>query len=347
MEPGQIGLIVLLLGQDGATNGAIYALLALSIVLVFSVTRILLIPQGEFVVFGAMCMAALENGKPVHLAWLLLALSLLRLAIGLPANLRAGRWPGPAAWAWLAYAFVALVAARYLAGHPLSTGSRVALTLLLVVPLGPLLYDSCFRPIATAGPLVLLIVAIAVHEVLVGLSLLMFGADGARASPLSEGGLAVGPVALGAQTLWVGAVSLALILLLWAFFGRSLYGKALRATAIDRFGAQLVGISPTLAGQISFALAALIGALSGILIAPITTLYYDSGLVIGLKGFAGAIAGGLASYPVAAAGALVIGLTESFSTFFASSYKEVIVFTLVLPFLLWLSLKARRRGDGP
>ena len=117
------------------------------------------------------------------------------------------------------------------------------------------------------------------------------------------------------------------------------------ATAVNRLGAQLMGISPTLAGQASFALAALIGALAGVMISPITTLYFDSGFIISLKGFVGAIIGGLASYPVAAVGAVTVGLVESFSTFWASDYKEVIVFTLILPFLLWRSLTTRHSEE--
>ena len=106
-------------------------------------------------------------------------------------------------------------------------------------------------------------------------------------------------------------------------------------------GARLMGISPTLAGKATFAMATFIGALSGILIAPITTLYFDSGFVISLKGFVGAIIGGLVSYPVAALGALAVGLIEAFSMFWASTYKEIIVFTLIIPFLLWRSLTSR------
>ena len=146
---------------------------------------------------------------------------------------------------------------------------------------------------------------------------------------------------LNSQTLWVIAVSLALIIGLFLFFERSLYGKALRATAVNRMGARLMGISPTLAGKATFAMATFIGALSGILIAPITTLYFDSGFVISLKGFVGAIIGGLVSYPVAALGALAVGLIEAFSMFWASTYKEIIVFTLIIPFLLWRSLTSR------
>jgi len=131
----------------------------------------------------------------------------------------------------------------------------------------------------------------------------------------------------------------ALMALLYAFFERSLYGKALRATAVNRVGARLSGISTVFAGRASFLLAAAIGVFSGVLIAPITTIYYDTGFLVGLKGFVGAIIGGLTSYPLAAAGALLVGLLESFASFWASAFKEVIVFTLIIPVLLWLSLR--------
>ena len=81
------------------------------------------------------------------------------------------------------------------------------------------------------------------------------------------------------------------------------------------------------------------------LIGPITTVYYDSGFLVSLKGFVGAIIGGLASYPLAAAGALLVGLLESFSSFWASAYKEVIVFTLIIPVLLWRSLSTHQYED--
>ena len=146
---------------------------------------------------------------------------------------------------------------------------------------------------------------------------------------------------MSGQTLWVLAVSGLLITALYQFFERTLYGKALRATAINRVGAQLMGISPALAGRLTFLLAAFIGTLSGVLIAPITTIYYDTGFLIGLKGFVAAIIGGLASYPIAALGAAVVGLLEAFASFWASAYKEVIVFTLIIPVLLWRSLTSR------
>ena len=106
-----------------------------------------------------------------------------------------------------------------------------------------------------------------------------------------------------------------------------------------------MGIRPALAGKITFLVATLIGACSGVLIAPITTIYYDTGFLIGLKGFVAAIIGGLASYPLAALGALLVGLLEAFSSFWASEYKEVIVFTLIIPVLLWRSLKSTHVED--
>ncbi len=131
------------------------------------------------------------------------------------------------------------------------------------------------------------------------------------------------------------------MLLLWLFFTHSDLGKALRATAINRVGARLVGISTETAGKMAFTLAALLGAFSGILIAPLTTIYYDTGFLIGLKGFVGAVMGGMVSYPLAAVGAVFVGLLESFASFWASALKEAIVFALLVPFLLWRSLANR------
>ncbi|GAA5233713.1 branched-chain amino acid ABC transporter permease [Verticiella sediminum] len=342
--------IVALLGQDGLTNGAIYALLALSILLVFTVTRVLLIPQGEFVAFGALTMAAIQAGRPAGLAWLVLALALAAAVADVAAGLRrrANGHPfrlGLRTAAMPVYAAALLGLVSILPLDELPMGVQALVTLGLVTPLGPLMYRIFFQPIAAAHGLVLLIVSIAVHVSLVGIGLLIFGAEGSRTEPFSEAGLDLGFVMVNSQTLWVLAVSLLLIVALYTFFERTLYGKALRATAVQQLGARLMGISPALAGKASFALAAFMGGLSGILIAPLTTLYFDSGFIISLKGFVGAIIGGLASYPVAALGALAVGLVESFSTFWASSYKEVLVFTLILPFLLWRSLKGGHGGE--
>jgi branched-chain amino acid transport system permease protein len=288
-------------------------------------------------------MATLQSGHPTALVWLLLGLTFIDCALdvwGAARSSQAFRFPVRILFK-LGYAGLLAVLINTLPLAELPMAVQALLTLALVVPLGPQIYRLVFQPIASASSLVLLIVSIAVHVSMVGIALLLFGPEGARTRPFSEAGLELGPVTFNSQTLWVLAVSLGLIVGLYLFFERTLYGKALRATAVNRMGARLMGISPTLAGKSTFLLAALIGTLSGILIAPITTLYFDSGFVISLKGFVGAIIGGLVSYPVAALGALAVGLIEAFSMFWASTYKEIIVFTLIIPFLLWRSLTSR------
>jgi branched-chain amino acid transport system permease protein len=335
--------IALLLGQDGLTNGAIYALLALALVLVFTVTRVIFIPQGEFVAYGALTLASLQVGAVPGTLWLLIGASILVCVAETAAAIRKRALqaiPRLVALYLAAPALLGLVT-WWLAPMKPPMPLQVLLTLALVVPLGPLLYRLAYQRLASASVLVLLIVSVAVHLVLAGLSLLFFGAEGSRTPAFSDQVLDLGTLRFSAQSLWVIGASGCLVAALGWFFGHTLYGKALRATAINRVGARLVGISTTLAGKLSFTLAALIGACSGVLIAPITTVYYDSGFLIGLKGFVAAIIGGLVSYPIAAAGALLVGLLEAYSSFWASAFKEVIVFTLIIPVLLWRSLGKR------
>jgi branched-chain amino acid transport system permease protein len=334
--------IALLLGQDGVTNGAIYALLALALVLAFAVTRVIFIPQGEFVAWGALTLATIQAGKAPAIAWLLLATGAVVLLLdGVPAA-RARAWGRLAAIAafnvGLPVLLVLLVRALPLASLPMP--AQILVALLLVVPFGPMVWRLAYQPLAESPVLILLIVSVAVHGVMVGAGLLLFGAEGSRTPPFTDGSLAIGALTASAQTLWVLGCSAALILALYLLFERTLMGKALRATAINRLGARLMGIPTAFAGSLTFFLCALIGALSGILIAPLTTIYYETGFLIGLKGFVGAIIGGLVSYPLAAAGALLVGLLESYASFWASAYKEVIVFTLIIPVLLWRSLRS-------
>jgi branched-chain amino acid transport system permease protein len=336
--------IALLLAQDGLVNGAVYGLMALALVLVFSVTRVIFIPQGEFVAFGALSMAMLNAGGTPATLWLLLVLAAASLAV------EGWRWKqgAPVDWAsallWCA-ALPATAAVLVLVVKPSSLGAQALTTLVLVTPLGPLLYRLAFRPLAQATVLTLLIVAVALHGVLVGLGLLFFGAEGSRTPAFSNARFELAGLQISGQSLVVVGVTLVLVVSLFHFFGHSMIGKALRATAMNRVGARLMGIPTELSGDVSFALAALIGAVSGLLIAPMTTVYYDTGFLIGLKGFVAAIVGALASYPLALAGAILVGQLESFSSFWASAFKEVLVFSLIIPVLWWRSLTTRHVED--
>lgn len=334
--------IASILFLDGATNGAIYALMGLALVLVFAVTRVIFIPQGEFVAYGALTLAMLQLGRMPGTVWLLLAMALFAALLDLVEGIRARR--GAAALMrdavrTLALPLVVTALAGWAAPRQLNLVFQSLLTLAIVTPMGPLIYRLAFRSLADASVLVLLIVSVGVHFTLTGLGLVMFGAEGFRNPSFWDARFQAGALTLSGQTIIIFLVSIALILGLKLFFDHTLHGKALRATAVNRLGARLMGISSASAGTQSFALAAFIGALSGLLIGPTTTLGYDSGFLIGLKGFVAAIFGGLASYPATALGALFVGLIESFSSFWASAFKEVIVFTLILPVLLWRSFQ--------
>jgi branched-chain amino acid transport system permease protein len=334
--------IASILALDGVTNGAVYALLALATVLLFAVTRVIFIPQGEFVAFGALTLAMLQQGQVPGTVWFLLVLAGLAGASELVGGLRARHAPARVAKAVLgqvAYPVAISAVVWWAAPQQLPLLVQAALTLALVTPFGPLIYRLAYESLADASVLVLLIVSVGVHFALTGLGLYFFGAEGFRNPSFWDERFNVGPLTLSGQTLIVFAVSLALIVMLWLFFERSLWGKALRATAVNRLGARLMGISSTSAGRLSFTMAAFIGALSGLLIGPTTTVFYDSGFLIGLKGFVAAVFGGLASYPLALVGALGVGLLESFGSFWASAFKEVIVFSAILPVLLWRSLR--------
>lgn len=334
--------IFLFLLQDGVTNGAIYALLGLALVLAFAVTRVILIPQGEFVTFGALTYATLAVGKVPGTVWLAVLMGAvafvfevwsMRLSLRLRPLLRAS-----VLYVLLPLAILALT--KVVIGRPSGLVVNFVLSLVIVAPIGPYLYRIAFQPMAEASVLTLLIASVGAHFALLGLGLVFFGAEGLRGPALSEAAVALGPVSVTGQSLAVYGVTAALIVVLWLFFGYTLYGKALRATAVNRIGARLAGIRTSLSGQLAFLLAAVIGAISGILIVPITTIYYDTGFLIGLKGFVAAIIGGLISYPLTAVAALLVGCVEAFSSFYASNYKEAIVFTLLLPVLILRSLAA-------
>ncbi|MFN3862152.1 MAG: branched-chain amino acid ABC transporter permease [Roseateles sp.] len=332
--------IAAILGLDGLTNGAIYALVALALVLVFSVTRIIFIPQGEFVAFGALTLAALQMGKLPGTLWLLLLMAVAAAVLDLVQGLRERQGIARLALALLRTlalpAALTLLTPLLLRG-PMPLWLQVALTLAIVTAMGPLLYRLAYRALSAASVLTLLIVSVGVHFALTGVGLVFFGAEGYRTPAFWEARFDAGPLSFTGQTLIIFGASVALIVALYLFFERSLTGKALRATSVNRTGARLMGISGDAAGSLTFTMAAFIGALSGLLIAPSTTIYYDTGFLIGLKGFVAAVFGGLASFPMALGGAIGVGLIESFGSFWASAFKEVIVFTVILPILLWRS----------
>lgn len=200
---------LLLLGQDSLISGSIYALLAVTMVMVFSVTRVLFIPQGEFVTYGALTLAALEAGRVPGTAWLLLgvgvvaavvALFRLRHALSLTTAIRIIITD-------IGLPAVMLLIVQWVAPMKLGLIPEMILTLALVVPLGPFVYRIAFQPLAESSILVLLIVAVGVHMGMTGLGLVFFGPEGYQTSAFSETVFDLGIMTVSAQSLWVVATT--------------------------------------------------------------------------------------------------------------------------------------------
>ena len=334
------GEIAAILAMDGIASGAIYVLIGLGFVLIFAVTRVIFVPFGDIAAFTALSLASLETGNRPGTVGLVAVLAVLATAVEASALVRARafrRLPR-ALFLYLLLPLIPATTVWFAAGSNLSMPLRIGLALALALPIAPLLDRIVFRPIADASVLLLLTVAVALHFALSGLGLLFFGPEGVRTKPLTEAVFEIAGLTVNAQMLLVVAASVVFSGLLFLFFEFTVQGKALRATAINRTGARLVGIWPASTAAVAYLLASLLAGISGVLIAPVTTIFYDSGFLIGLKAFVGAIIGAMTSYPVTALGAVLVGLLESFASFWLSAYKEVVVFGLLIPVLLWRSL---------
>jgi branched-chain amino acid transport system permease protein len=333
--------VFLALLQDGITTGAIYLLLAIGLLIVFSVTRVIFVPQGDLLAFGTLTAATLQSGQLPGTLWLLDGVAVIALVVSLFHGRRAAL---RGVLTWGIYPLVVTAAAVFLAPRQ-QPAISILLALAIVTPMGPLIWRFAFRPIADASVLALLILAMALHFVLIGLGLVFFGPEEASAPPLTNANFDLGVINVSGQSLAVLLCCVTLVLVLRWFFGVTIHGKVLRAAASDQLGARLVGIDASASGALAFGLASFIAALAGVLIGAVTPLSYDAGFDIGLKGFVAAIMGGLISYPMAAAGAVLVGVLESLGSFWASAYHEVIVFTLLIPVLVFLSLRSGSTED--
>lgn len=339
--------IALFLTQDGVINGAVYAIVAIALVMVFAVTRVILVPQGEFVAFTAMTIAALEAGRVPPTGWLLLALGVLSTIATVVQQFRLlTLWRVTGILLFnIALPALLLLASHTLAPLKLGMTANIALAVALTIPMGPMIYQIAFAPLAKASVLVLLIAAFGVHFALLGMGLAFFGPEGIGTTPLISTSFVIGDLMITGQSVAVLITALLMLILFALFFERTLIGKALRACSSNRLGARLVGIPTAFAGQIAFGLAAGLGAVSGVLIGPLQTVYYDSGFLIGLKAFVAAILGGLVSFPLTVAASLMVGIAEAFFSFWASNFKEVLVFSLIIPVLVWRSLNSPAHAE--
>ncbi|MGA7017810.1 MAG: branched-chain amino acid ABC transporter permease, partial [Pseudolabrys sp.] len=216
------------------------------------------------------------------------------------------------------------------AGVPLPLAALLAI--LVAVAVGLLLHRLAIEPARGASPITLIIITIGASILLRGLAATFFDKNYHSLPPFfGSEPLIIGGAALLPQSIVVLMGVGLIVVLLWAFLTRTLTGKAMLATAANRLAARLVGINTSAVVGLSFMISAAIGALGGILAAPITLTNYDVGTMLALKGFAAAMLGGMGNPLGAVAGGLLLGLLEAFNAGYVSSqYKDAVAFIVIL-----------------
>ena len=221
------------------------------------------------------------------------------------------------------------------AGMPLLLAASAA-TLLTIVA-GLLLERFAIEPAKGASVVTTIIITIGAGIFLRGVALLLWGKDFHSLPPFSgDTPIQLGGATVLPQSLWVLGITVLLVALVRAFFNRTLLGKALLACSFNRVAAQAVGINVRVMLRLAYGLSAGLGALAGILIAPITFSSYEAGVMLGLKGFSAAIIGGIGNPMGAVAGGLLLGVLESLGAgLISSGYKDAIAFLFVLMVLFF------------
>lgn len=207
---------------------------------------------------------------------------------------------------------------------------------LAVALVGGLTERLLIRPLVNQTPFALTLVTVGIALLSKSLVMLTLGKN-----PVGYPGLSgqefvqVSGASIASQTLWILAITLALMALTHVFFVHTRWGCAMRAAAANPAAAALVGIRHRRVVLGSFVIAAAVGGLAGTIITPLTLMSYDSGAMLGFKGFSAAMLGGLGSLLGATLGGLLLGLLESLvSGYVTSQFKDAAAFLILLLVLL-------------
>jgi branched-chain amino acid transport system permease protein len=239
---------------------------------------------------------------------------------------------------------------------PLAPAPRLivagVLAILATTAVGIVLERGAIYPARRSPVTSLIIITIGATIAIRGVALLIWGTrphylPAFSTLALEDRTFRFGGVIVKAQSFWIwGTVAIVLVALAY-LFERTMVGKALRACAVNRWAAELMGIIPSRMSLLSFALAAALGAIGGIVLAPATRPTYDMGLMLGLKGFVAAIMGGLVSYPGAVLGGLILGVAENIGAGVAvAGYRDIIAFVVLILVLLRRSWAGHGRGES-
>ncbi|WP_432474392.1 branched-chain amino acid ABC transporter permease [Amphritea sp. HPY] len=221
------------------------------------------------------------------------------------------------------------------AGVPYPLALLVAIVIVTLV--GFCLNKFAIEPARGASVVATIIITIGASIFLRGAALLIWGKD-IFSMPAFTGDepIQIGAATMVPQNLWIMGITVVLVLGVRYFFDKTLIGKAILACSCNKTAAGLVGINVKLMLLTSYGLSAAIGAVAGLLIAPIAFTSFDAGTMLGLKGFAAAILGGMGSSMGAVAGGLVLGVLESLGAgLISSGYKDAIAFVIILAVLFF------------
>ena len=221
------------------------------------------------------------------------------------------------------------------AGMPLPLAALLAV--LVAMGVGVLVHLLVIEPARGANAVTLIILTIGVSLVIRGATPIILDKQFHRLPAFSgEAPVAILGAMAQPQAFWVIGGTAVVVLALQFFLARTLFGKAVLATAADHMAAMLAGINTRVIVGFSFAISSAIGALGGILVTPITLTSYDVGVLLSLKGFAAAVLGGMGSPLGAVAGGIVLGMLESFAAgYLSSTYKDAAAYiTLILVLIL-------------
>ena len=222
------------------------------------------------------------------------------------------------------------------AGLPLPLAALIAIVVTAAV--GVAMNKLAIEPARGAPVVSLIIITIGASIFLQGAAQLVFDKQ-IHSFPAFSGDapLRIGGATILPQSLWVVGGALLTFIGLWAFFTRTLLGRAVLATSNNRLAAQLVGINTNFVMTLSFALSASIGALAGVLATPITLTAYSVGIGFALKGFAAAMLGGMGNPKGALAGGFLIGMIEAMTAgYLSSTYKDAAAFVVILLVLFFM-----------
>jgi branched-chain amino acid transport system permease protein len=202
---------------------------------------------------------------------------------------------------------------------------------LLGAALGALIDVGVFRRLSRSSAWVFVLASIAVGGLLREVAHLRYESNIFRFPSLFPSGrLEVGGAFITAQNLWVIAFTAVIVVALWAFFQRTLTGKAMQGLAQNRTGASIVGVNVRMLLSLAFAMSMLVSTFAGMLVAPQVGVSPDMGSLV-IKGFVAAALGGLASLSGAVIGGVAVALAETVTTvYLTSTYKDIVVFSLLL-----------------